>query len=73
MAILLRLLLKRVMWMYILCSIVWLVIVVLSVIQIIRRTDITDLSKRVWIVIILIAPVAGLLIYYFAATPKKLI
>jgi hypothetical protein len=42
-------------------------------VQIIRRTDLTEFAKRVWIVIILIAPVVGLLIYYFTATPKKLV
>jgi hypothetical protein len=61
------------MWIYILCSIVWAIIVVLTVVQIFRRTDLTEQVKRVWAVIIIIAPVAGLLIYYFAATPKKLI
>ena len=61
------------MWVYILCSIVWAIIVIITVVQIIRRTDLTDLAKRVWIAVIVIAPVAGLLIYYFAATPKKII
>lgn len=61
------------MWIYILCSIAWLAIIILTVIQIAKRDDLTDLAKRVWMVIIVIAPVAGLLIYYFAATPKKLV
>ncbi len=61
------------MWIYILCSIAWAVIVVMTVIQIARRTDLTDLAKRVWMVVIVIAPVAGLLIYYFTATPRKLV
>ncbi|MCE3282025.1 MAG: hypothetical protein K0Q66_762 [Chitinophagaceae bacterium] len=61
------------MWIYILCSVAWAILVVLSVVQIIRRTDLTEFAKRVWIVIILIAPVVGLLIYYFTATPKKLV
>ena len=59
--------------LYILCSIVWAVIVVITVIQIARRTDLTDTLKRVWMVIIVIAPVVGLLLYYYKATPKKLV
>lgn len=59
--------------LYILCSIAWVVIVVITVIQIARRTDLTETSKRVWMAIIVIAPVVGLLIYYFAATPKKIL
>jgi hypothetical protein len=58
---------------YILCSIAWAVIAVITVIQISRRTDLTDTQKRVWMAIIVIAPVIGLLVYYFTATPKKLV
>jgi len=58
---------------YILCTIVWAVIVVLSAVQIVRRKDLTQTSKRVWLAVIVIAPVVGLLLYYFAATPKKLV
>ncbi len=61
------------MWLYIIGSIVWAVIVILSVIQIVRRKDLTDWQKRLWIVLILIAPVVGLIIYYFSATPRKLV
>lgn len=59
--------------LYILCSIVWAVIVVISVVQIARRNDLTNTSKRVWMAIIVIAPVVGLLLYYFTATPKNLV
>lgn len=61
------------MWIYILCSVVWLVIVVLTAIQIMRRSDLSDLAKRAWLAVIVIAPVVGLLLYYFTATPKKLV
>lgn len=59
--------------LYILCSIAWAVIVIITVVQIFRRTDLADTAKRVWAAIIIIAPVIGLLLYYFLATPKKLI
>lgn len=59
--------------LYIICSIVWAVIVIITVVQIFRRTDFSDTAKRVWAAVIVIAPVIGLLIYYFTATPKKLI
>lgn len=58
---------------YLLCSIAWAIIVVITVIQIFRRTDLTNTSKRVWTAIIVIAPVVGLLVYYFMAAPKKII
>jgi hypothetical protein len=59
--------------LYILCSIAWAVIVIITAVQIARRTDLNDTSKRVWMAVIIIAPVVGLLLYYFKATPKKLI
>lgn len=59
--------------LYILCSIAWAVIVIITVVQISRRTDMTRIQKLGWIAIIVIAPVLGLLIYYFTATPKKLV
>ncbi len=61
------------MWIYILCSIVWAIIVVFTIVQIARRTDFTQQQKIIWMVFIVIAPVVGLLIYYFTATPKKLV
>ena len=59
--------------LYIVCSIVWAIILVITVIQIARRKDLTGIQKFGWISIIIIAPVIGLLIYYFAATPKKIV
>ena len=59
--------------LYLLCSIVWAIIVVISVINLFKRTDLTDTAKRVWVVIIVLAPVIGLLVYYFKATPRKII
>lgn len=59
--------------LYIVCSIVWAVILLITIIQISRRTDLTGIQKFGWISIIILAPVIGLLIYYFTATPKKLV
>ena len=59
--------------LYLLCSIAWAIIVVISVINLFKRTDLTETVKRVWAVIIVLAPVIGLLVYYFKATPKKII
>jgi hypothetical protein len=59
--------------LYILCSIAWAVIVILTAVQVIRRKDLTETAKRVWLAIIVIAPVIGLLLYYFTASPKELL
>jgi hypothetical protein len=59
--------------LYIPCSIAWAVIVIITAVQVARRKDLTQTAKRVWLAIIVIAPVIGLLLYYFTAMPKKLI
>lgn len=51
-------------------GIIWIIILILALIQVFRRTDIENNTKILWLIAILLFPFAGLLVYILANFQK---
>lgn len=47
-------------------ALVYLVAIIRTIILVIRREDLSGSTKLLWIILIAVAPLLGMLIYYFA-------
>jgi hypothetical protein len=55
--------LSKVLFIYLLVILIWLVVAIFALISIVKRTDITMPMKIFWCIVIVMAPVLGLVIY----------
>ena len=50
--------------MHLLAGLAWIIILIYTILRIFNRNDIEMNTKLLWIIIIIVAPVVGIIIYY---------